>query len=496
MDTDPHRVRSIEPLLQALRIANVGVFRWHVGTEVVQWSDNMEAVHGLPPDWFDGKLSSFEQRLHADDVSVVWEAINASIDNGAPYEVVYRAAASGGEGEVWLKSVGGIVVDDEGRKFLTGVCSNVTDQVRSERELARRLKQHSGIEELGSFALGADDFQAVLERAVQTAGEVFDAPLTKVLELDAAGQHLVLRAGVGWAPGLVGSAEVGTEAQSQAGYTLSSMTPIVVGDLATETRFSGPPLLHDHGVKSGMSTVIAGHGSRPFGVLGVHSTEHRAFDEYDLDCLINIANIISNAWRQRQAHENQRLLVRETMHRAGNMLQIVSTLANQTFKEGLDLETARRAFSARLMAMSRANRLIAEGGWTPTQLSHLIDAVADAFRDRIQLDGPDVMLSPELSFDLGLVLHELTTNSAKYGAFSGDDGRITAQWRWTKTNDGHELDFEWIDAHTPAVSIDAGAGSGFGQKLKRALIEGKWGGKIEIDNQGGYRFACHVPIPD
>lgn len=92
-----------------------------------------------------------------------------------------------------------------------------------------------------------------MDEAVAVVARALDVECCKVLELLPDGQAFLLRAGVGWKDGCVGLATVGAGRDSQAGYTLLSSEPVIVQDLRTETRFSGPPLLHDHGVVSGMS---------------------------------------------------------------------------------------------------------------------------------------------------------------------------------------------------------------------------------------------------
>ncbi len=124
----------------------------------------------------------------------------------------------------------------------------------------------------------------------------------KVLELLPGGENLLLLAGVGWREGLVRKATVGTEPDSQAGYTLASGGPVVVEDLREEKRFSGPPLLHEHGVVSGISVVIQGRDG-PFGVLGAHTSGHRFFSADDVNFLQAVANVLAAAVGRRRAEE-------------------------------------------------------------------------------------------------------------------------------------------------------------------------------------------------
>jgi PAS domain S-box-containing protein len=124
--------------------------------------------------------------------------------------------------------------------------------------------------------------------------ETLGVELCKVLELQPGGERLLLRAGVGWQEGAVGRALVGAGKDSQAGYTLLSEEPVIVTDLRHETRFSGPSLLHAHGVVSGLSVIIPA-ASEPFGVLGAHTREPRTFTHDDTRFLQSVANLLATA---------------------------------------------------------------------------------------------------------------------------------------------------------------------------------------------------------
>jgi sigma-B regulation protein RsbU (phosphoserine phosphatase) len=101
----------------------------------------------------------------------------------------------------------------------------------------------------------------------------------------------LLRSGIGWKQGLVGHGTVGAGKDSQAGYTLLSDQPVIVEDLRTEKRFSGPPLLHEHSVVSGMSVIVP-TSEGPYGVLGAHTQKRRSFSKDEVNFLKAVANVI------------------------------------------------------------------------------------------------------------------------------------------------------------------------------------------------------------
>jgi two-component sensor histidine kinase len=475
-------------------MGGVGVWRWKIDSDALEWTPNLEAVHDLAPGSFDGSLSSFQRDIHADDAQGVWARIQDTLLTGAPYRTVYRTAARQDGETLWIEASGGIVTGEDGARYLTGICQDVSARVQGERELQRRLRQQKAIAQFGSFALAEDDFQKILDEAVSVAAEVLDLPLTKILQFADAADQLVLKAGIGWKEGLLGVAAVGIERESQAGYTLIDDAPVVVVDLLTETRFDGPQLLHDHGVRSGMSVVIPGVDKRPFGVFGVHATSIRPFSDSDVEFFVALANIVANSARHHAAHAQRDLLLREMAHRAGNMLQLVSTIATQTFVGNADIDAARHSFSERLGSLSRANYLVAQGGWSATRILLLLEQALQPFRQRLTLHGRDILLPPDLSFDLGLIVHELATNSAKYGTLGAQDGHVAIRWSMSVGRDGiRTLRLVWDDPLTTATKDQRG--TGFGGKLLSALIERKWAGAIEIDTGAGYRFSLSIPVP-
>ncbi|WP_274425869.1 HWE histidine kinase domain-containing protein [Chelativorans sp. YIM 93263] len=482
-----------EQLLQGLRHGGVAIWRWHVKNKRLVWSDNAQDVHGLLSDPFNGSLDGFRRDLHPEDAYRVWHTINETVETEEPFCIVYRTAPKGNGICRWIEARGGII-SDGGETWLTGTCLDVTDRVEAEQELQRRLRQQKAIEELGSFAVGESSLQAVADRAVALASEVLEVPFSKVLQFTDHGQRLRLIAGVGWQDGLVGSATVGIDQNSQAGFTLREGKPVIVKNLATETRFRGPELLRSHGVVSGMSTIIAGDAGRPFGVFGVHTNVWRGFDQADTEFLTALANIVANSARQIAAGEHRALLVREMAHRAGNMLQLVDTLANRIFMPDRDLEEAKRSFSSRLASLSRANYLVSRGGWSLTRFQELAEETLEAFEDRIRMAGEDVLLPPELCFDLGLVLHELSTNGVKYGSLGSDDGPVEVSW-WTseETGEMQRFHFEWLDRLCTVP--EARERAGFGSRLMRLIIERKWAGRVDQKSaEEGYRFAFDLPF--
>ncbi|MCP4421428.1 MAG: PAS domain S-box protein [Chloroflexi bacterium] len=188
----------------------------------------------------------------------------------------------------------------------------------TEEDLRKHARQQATVAQLGQRALTSPPLFTLFDEAVVLIANTLEADYCRVLELLSNGETMLLRAGVGWQEGLVGARTVDTKLDSQAGFTLLANEPVVVADLATDTRFNGLPLLHDHGVVSGISTII-GEGERPFGILGVHTTQYHEFSEDDVNFLQAMANVLGTAVAQHRAKETLRkseALLRESQQLA------------------------------------------------------------------------------------------------------------------------------------------------------------------------------------
>ncbi|MGF1514646.1 MAG: GAF domain-containing protein [Elainellaceae cyanobacterium] len=214
----------------------------------------------------------------------------------------FEVRTKSGERRTWLFSSAPLGQINDGTRLVISMAADVTAQKRAEAALASRLGQQAIVAQLSQAALSGSSLDVLFDQATQMLATSLGVDYCKVLELLPDGQSLLLRSGVGWQIGLVGQATVSSDRGSQAGYTLLSPGPVVVADLRTESRFSGPPLLTTHHVISGMSTII-GEQERPFGVLGVHSRHCREFTQDDANFLQAVANSLAAAIARNQSEQ-------------------------------------------------------------------------------------------------------------------------------------------------------------------------------------------------
>jgi len=175
------------------------------------------------------------------------------------------------------------------------------ERCRVEEELGAYAQKQAVVAEIGRLALTGGELDDLFAEAVSLVARTLGVEYCKVLELLPDGEAFILRAGVGWKEECpVGQAIVSAGKEYQPGFTLLSDEPVIVEDLRTETRFSGPPLLHEHGAVGGMSIIIRGR-ERPYGVLGAHTTSVRRFATEEVNFLRSVANVLAEAISRKRA---------------------------------------------------------------------------------------------------------------------------------------------------------------------------------------------------
>jgi len=179
---------------------------------------------------------------------------------------------------------------------------DITARRHAEDLTAVRAAQQAAIADLGQFALAGAGPQELMDAAVRMVAGHLEVEYAKVLRYLPGEDAFVLEAAVGFSSALLGTAcaEGGTD--SQAGYTLLSHEPVIVEDLRTETRFTGPALLRDEGIASGISVIIQGEKT-PYGVLGAHTRTRRRFTRDDINFVQAAANILAQGIERRAAEE-------------------------------------------------------------------------------------------------------------------------------------------------------------------------------------------------
>jgi two-component sensor histidine kinase len=191
------------------------------------------------------------------------------------------------------------------------------------------------------------------------------------------------------------------------------------------------------------------------------------------------------------------LLTREVTHRSKNLLAVVISLANQIARQSASVEEFRDRLAARLHALGRSKDLLIAGEWKGADLAELVRAQLRPFIDlgtsRLTLAGPPLFLHADAVRNLGLALHELATNAAKYGALRVDEGTITVEWRLCGDERGTVLEFSWTElagCRTRSTKRD-----GFGSLVLTVLVPRAVDGSAVLEfTEKGLRWSLRAPL--
>jgi signal transduction histidine kinase len=181
----------------------------------------------------------------------------------------------------------------------------------AERLQSVHAAQQAAVAQLGLRVVTGLPIGQTLEEALQVVYSTLRLDCCELLELAANGQSLLLTAGVGWDPAVVGHARISSGRGSQAGYAISVGDPVIIHDLALETRFAPSPLLSERGVVSGVSVLVHDQ-HRLFGVLSGHTCQPRTFTTNDVQFLQSIANLLAAAIQRDRSEREREGLLRQT----------------------------------------------------------------------------------------------------------------------------------------------------------------------------------------
>ena len=371
----------------------------------------------------------------------------------------------------------------------------------------KAFTQQATLAQFGEFALKSDDLNAILHQACHHVGSALNTHLAKVMELQADGLTLLVRAGVGSKPGIVGKAKVGTGERTAERHSLLTAEPVVSPNIDTEDRFDYPPFIRENGVQALVTVVIVGPDGQPaYGVLQVDSREPRSFTNDDIQFLRNYANLLAAAVERlrimaelrNRADEKERLL-EELQHRVKNNLQTVMTLVGRATRRADHPEaiSALRGIGDGIEALRLIHSKIysTEGGIDRTCLgTYLAELAASllafhgkevAARIRLASDIERLDVASDTAIPLGLIASEFITNSLKY-AFGDAPGTIGL--RVENIGQSQVRVTLWDDGRGLAVERPRGTGMGLIEGLARQVgATVAWSGDI------GTRLVLSMP---
>ena len=195
----------------------------------------------------------------------------------------------------------------------------------------------------------------------------------------------------------------------------------------------------------------------------------------------------------RQAADHTRHLLRELNHRVKNTLAMTQSLARQTLRQNPDPQEFIDAFSGRLRTLADAHALLADRDWAGIGLLELVQSRVEPYAlhdgNRLTITGKDVQLPPDHALALGIVLHELASNAARYGALSTETGRVRIAWEIVD----NEVRLQWTETGGPVVGERRE--TGFGSRLILRSLDKILGSSVTLDfPPGGVEARIVLPL--
>jgi PAS domain S-box-containing protein len=435
------------------KIARIGSFTYDHPTKKLQLSPGCAAIYGLPESTREISREDWRARVHPDDL--------------LPLDTVTRRAVSNGERECilefrifrhgqvrWIESRILISYNEAGKPVRTiGSEIDVTERKQAELALAERNMQ---------FALAG--------KAARVGSYAYDVD-TDTMQVDE-GYAALHR--------LPGTSTTRSEWKTRA-------HPEDLDRLETVRSEA----FRQHRSEYGIEYRIV----RPGGE--VRWIESRSFMSYNNDGHPQrVVGVNIDITERKQVEEQQRRLVAELDHRVKNVLSTVQAVAAHTMDASSSMEHFVAALDGRIRSLGSTHELLSDRKWQGIPLKELVqrELAPYATASNADIDGPEVMLSAEAGQTMGMVLHELVTNAAKYGALSAPSGRVSIRWRLPLNGSASErLVFKWQETGGPRILSPSK--SSYGMNVVREIIPFELGGTVEyVLSPEGARCQLDIPL--
>jgi PAS domain S-box-containing protein len=273
---------------------------------------------------------------------------------------------------------------------------------------------------------------------------------------------------------------------------------LVVADIAADPGLAPDRGSYaEHRIRAQIKVPLLRRGEL-VGLLFAHAAAPRAWEAGEVGFVREVAERVWAALARLQAEEQQRVLNRELSHRLKNTLTMAQAIASQTLRNVTDVRSVKDALVARLVALGKAHDILLsgegeEGAGLEAVLAGALAIHDDGEPDRIRLSGPPIEVGPKAALSLSLMIHELATNAAKYGAFSVPGGRVAVEWT---IEDGSGPDalvrMIWTERGGPPVAVPTR--KGFGSRLIERGLSGAVGGETRTDYAPD-GVVCRITAP-
>ncbi len=197
-----------------------------------------------------------------------------------------------------------------------------------------------------------------------------------------------------------------------------------------------------------------------------------------------MVSIVTDVTDRKAAEDHVQFLMHEISHRSKNLLMVIQSIARRTARSAGSLEEFEHRFGRRLQGLAASHDVLVAKNWQGAPLADLVRRQLAPFAEiqgsRIDLSGPDVVVTAEAAQALGLAIHELATNAIKYGALSAPAGKVSVSWALQgEAGAPRPLVLNWVEQGGPQVSPPER--KGFGHVVIGEMVERSLGGKVAIE---------------
>ena len=282
--------------------------------------------------------------------------------------------------------------------------------------------------------------------------------------------------------------------------------PWIVTDARKDPHtFANTLVTGEFGAQFYLGIPLRTHDGFNIGTLCVLDVRPRTPTEADVATLSDLAALVIDELELRLSYHAELIrrelredhimaLMRELAHRSSNLLAVVQAIARQTTTLSTSIEDYAERLSARVQALAHTHDLIADEDWHGVTMADLASRQLDPLvgaTDRLAVDGPRVVLTPVAAQNIGLALHELTTNAIKYGALSVTDGRVSFNWTLVE-GEAPLLRIHWREENGPAVAPPAR--HGFGCTVLEHITPMAMGGTANLSfDPAGLCYRLAIP---
>jgi len=399
-----------------------------------------------------------------------------------------------------------------------------------ELSIARLLRQQAALAAFGTFALGESDLGTVLIEAARVCADSFAVPFSKVCRYRSEHNDLLVEAGAGWNPGVIGGVVSRADRSSPQGRAFITGKPVICANLSKDASFLLPSFYAEHGIVSTLDVAIKKKEGRPWGVLEIDNPNEHVYDQNDVNFVTGFANVLAEAVNtskrnavvqaaleqmkdmvadrdrlltaQSQLLSEKSELAQELQHRVRNNLQLVYGMLSRNTKSDLGVSEKFAnvdAVARRVLTLAKVyDHLLGTGLTRTIDFSGYLSSLCNALKEVENKQGGNVtltchgkllMLDLDTATPLGLVVSELIANSYHH-AFPEGFGTITISLVGGETDNEGRINFIDDGVGFKATGDSKHRGIGLVNRLMKQI-----GGSAEVLSDRGTAWALRFPAP-